>query len=215
MTDQESTESAMGFFSRFWLAYIVFFKILFDGFFARRINDLHPPKALPDAVVDADTQAELENKLGRDERRIHELEAELKALKSEASKASDARADGALWLLALLQKEGRFVDFLQQDIASFDDAEVGGAARVIHDGCKKSLDKHLSIEQIRTEEEGAKLTLEEGYDAKAVKLTGDVSGKAPYSGTLRHKGWRATRIELPALLSEHDAKVLAQAEVEL
>lgn len=205
----------MGFFARFWLAYIVFFKILFDGFFARRINDLHPPKALPDAVVDADTQAELENKLGRDERRIHELEAELKALKNEAGTAGDARADGALWLLALLQKEGRFVDFLQQDIASFDDAEVGGAARVIHDGCKKSLEKHLGIEKIRTEEEGAKITLDEGYDAKAVKLTGDVSGKPPYSGTLRHKGWKATRVELPALLSEHDASVLAQAEVEL
>ncbi|MGE0324613.1 MAG: DUF2760 domain-containing protein [Polyangiaceae bacterium] len=215
MSDQDPNESPLGFFTRFWLAYIVFFKILFDGSYAKRINNLHPPKALPDAVVEADTQAELENKLGKDERRIHELEAELKALKSEASAAGDARADGALWLLGLLQKEGRFVDFLQQDITSFDDAEVGGAARVIHDGCKQSLEKHLDVKAIRTEEEGAKITLEEGYDAKAVKLTGNVSGKAPYSGTLRHKGWKATRAELPALLPEHDPKVLAQAEVEL
>ncbi len=205
----------MSFFSRFWLAYIVFFKILFDGFYAKRINNLHPPKALSDAVVDADTQAELENKLGKDERRIHELEAELKAVKADASSAADARGDGALWLLGLLQKDGRFIDFLQQDIAGFDDAEVGGAARVIHDGCKQSLQKHVDLEPIRTEEEGGKVTLEEGYDAQAVKLTGNVSGKAPFTGTLRHKGWKASRVELPALLAEHDPKVLAQAEVEL
>ncbi|MEZ4234528.1 MAG: hypothetical protein R3B89_35485, partial [Polyangiaceae bacterium] len=60
MTERDSPDSAMSFFARFWLAYMVFFKVLLDGFYAKRISNLHPPKALPDAVVEADTQAELE-----------------------------------------------------------------------------------------------------------------------------------------------------------
>ncbi len=216
----------MSFVARFWLAYVVFFKVLFDGFYAKRIASLHPAKTLPEAVVEADTQAELEMKLSADDRRIDSLEAELKAqqaqlnsAKSDLSRAEasaqSAREQGALWLLALLQKQGRFVDFLLQDIAGFDDAEVSGAARVIHDGCRQQLLKHVDIEPIRKETEGSKLTLEAGYDARAIKLTGNVAGSAPYSGTLRHAGWRATRAELPKLVGDHDAQILAQAELEL
>jgi len=216
----------MSFVARFWLAYVVFFKVLFDGFYAKRIATLHPPKTLPEAVVEADTQAELEKKLGADDRRIEKLEADLKALKSQLedtktdlsaaeASAQSTREDGALWLLGLLQKQGRFVDFLQQDIAGFDDADVSGAARVIHDGCRQQLRKHFDIEPIRTETEGSQITLEAGYDARAVKLTGDVAGAAPYTGALRHAGWRATRAELRKLVGDHDAQVLAQAELEL
>jgi Domain of unknown function (DUF2760) len=141
--------------------------------------------------------------------------AEPAALPEKKPEIRARDSDAALALLALLQREGRLVDFLKQDVASFSDADVGAAARVVHEGCRKALGTHAEIEPIRSEEEGASVTLEAGFDAEGVKLVGNVSGSAPYRGVLRHRGWRATRFELPALIAGHDARVLAPAEVEL
>ncbi|MGH7269629.1 MAG: DUF2760 domain-containing protein [Polyangiaceae bacterium] len=121
----------------------------------------------------------------------------------------------ALHLLALLQREGRFIDFLQQDIASFPDPEIGAAARVVHEGCRKALRAHATIEPLRGEAEGSQVTLPLGFDADEVTLVGNVTGQPPYTGVLRHRGWRATTFELPRLVGEHDAEILAAAEVEL
>jgi hypothetical protein len=121
----------------------------------------------------------------------------------------------ALQLLALLQREGRLVDFLKQDIAAFGDSDVGAVARVVHDGCRKALETHAQIEPIRPEAEGARLELAGGFDASEVKLTGRVEGEPPYRGILLHRGWRATRLELPVAVDGHNALVLAPAEVEL
>ena len=98
---------------------------------------------------------------------------------------------------------------------TFSDEEVGAAARVVHEGCRKALRGHVGVEPIRSEEEGVKLTLESGFDAKSVKLVGDVQGAAPFKGTLRHRGWRATKVSLPEATPGHDATILAPAEVEL
>lgn len=121
----------------------------------------------------------------------------------------------ALQLLALFQREGRLVDFLKQDIAGFGDSDVGAVARVVHDGCRKALDSHAQIDPIRTEAEGARLELGRGFDASEVKLTGRVQGEPPYRGVLLHRGWRATKLELPVAVAGHNPSVLAPAEVEL
>lgn len=123
--------------------------------------------------------------------------------------------ESALQLLGLLQQEGRFVDFLQEDVAGYSDAEIGGAARVVHEGCRKALRAHLRIEPVRAEQEGARITLEEGFDAGRVRLTGNVVGKPPFTGTLTHKGWKVTDITLPKVAEGHDLRVVAPAEVEL
>ena len=81
--------------------------------------------------------------------------------------------------------------------------------------CRKALREHVKLEPVRTEEEGARVTLEGPLDAGAVKLTGNVQGKGPYSGTLRHRGWKAAEITMPTAVEGHDARILAQAEVEL
>jgi hypothetical protein len=120
-----------------------------------------------------------------------------------------------LQLLSLLQREGRFVDFLQQDITSFPDADIGAAARVVHEGCRRALRAHAKIEPVRSENEGTLVRLDAGFDADEVKLVGDVHGPAPYAGVLRHRGWRAKTMELPQIVGGHDARVLAPAEVEL
>jgi len=127
----------------------------------------------------------------------------------------EAGPEAALQLLALLQREGRFVDFVQEDMSSFSDAEIGGAARVVHDGCKKALAEHLPVEAVRAESEGTTLTLEKGFDAGKVRLTGNVSGEPPYRGTLAHRGWRVTEVKLPKMAEGHDPKIIAPAEVEL
>jgi hypothetical protein len=121
----------------------------------------------------------------------------------------------ALQLLALFQREGRLVDFLEQDIASFDDAEIGAAARVVHDGCRKALRAHAKLAPVRTEEEGKRVTLEAGFRPAEVKLSGNVQGTAPYTGVLRHRGWRATELTLPTPVAGYEATVIAPAEVEL
>ena len=121
----------------------------------------------------------------------------------------------ALQLLGLMQREARFVDFIQEDVAPYTDAEIGAAARVVHAGCRKVLREHFAIEPVRAEAEGSRVTLPAGFDAAAVRLTGNVVGQAPFTGTLGHRGWQVTEVKLPQLTDVHAAKVIAQAEVEL
>jgi hypothetical protein len=118
-------------------------------------------------------------------------------------------------LLSILQREGRLVDFLQQDVTSFSDADVGAAARVVHDGCRKALHAHATIEPVRLEAEGARVTIEAAYDADRLRLLGDVKGSPPYAGVLRHRGWQAVRFAMPETVGVHDETVLAPAEVEV
>lgn len=123
--------------------------------------------------------------------------------------------DAALQLLALLQQEGRLIDFLEENVTAYTDAEIGGAARVVHEGCRKILREYVQIAPIRAEAEGARVTLPAGFDATTVRLTGNVVGQAPFTGTLMHRGWRVQEMHLPKLTDSHDARIIAAAEVEL
>lgn len=122
-------------------------------------------------------------------------------------------SNAALQLLSLLQREGRFIDFVQQEIAAFSDADIGAAARLVHEGCRRALHQHGRIVSVRSETEGAALTLERASDD--VKLVGNVTGSAPFRGVLRHRGWRVENFELPKLIGTHDPKLVAPAELEL
>ena len=123
--------------------------------------------------------------------------------------------DAALQLLGLLQREARLIDFLEEDIDRHGDADIGIAARVVHQGCRKVLREHFSIEPVLSDAEGSRITLEAGFDASAIRLTGQVVGQAPFRGQLSHRGWRVAEVRLPKLAERHDAAVLAPAEVEL
>ena len=132
-----------------------------------------------------------------------------------APQLREAPHEAALQLLGLLQRDARFIDFIQEDVKAYSDADIGAAARVVHEGCRKVLREHFSIQPLRSETEGSRLTLPEGFDAAAVRVTGNVVGKAPFTGTLSHRGWRGTDTRLPQLAAGHDAAIVAQAEVEL
>lgn len=121
----------------------------------------------------------------------------------------------ALFVLGMLQREGRLLDFLQEDISSFSDGDVGAAARVVHEGCKKVLKQYLPLSPVLTEAEGASVAVPKGFDANRLRLTGNVTGEGPWTGALKHHGWVAAKIELPPLPTAVDVKVLAPAEVEL
>ncbi len=193
------------FLSRLSLAIGSFFALLGDGRLAARVQALRsgaplasevppPPPAPAPAPVQAPPPA---------------------PVPAPASVRATADVDAALQLLALLQRESRFVDFLQEDIGAYSDADVGGAARLLHGGARKVLQDTFDLEPVRTEAEGSRLTLPAGFDAAAVRVTGNVVGQPPFTGTLQHKGWRATAVRLPALTEGHDTRVIAPAEVEL
>jgi hypothetical protein len=146
-------------------------------------------------------------------RRVWDARADEPELPARAAREPDDSA--ALRLLGLLQREGRLVDFLQQDIAAFSDTEIGAVGRVVHDGCRRALSAHVTIAPVRSEAEGSQVTLEAGFDATRAKLLGNVGGTGPYRGVLRHRGWRVDRCDLPRSVGGHDPSVLCPAEVEL
>jgi hypothetical protein len=127
----------------------------------------------------------------------------------------EATPDAALQLLGLLQKEARFLDFIQEDIAGYQDGEIGAAARVVHEGCRKVMRQHFDLEPVRKEPENSRLTLPKGFDAASVRVTGNIVGEPPFTGTLIHRGWRAAGVKLPKIADGHDTRIVAPAEVEL
>lgn len=121
----------------------------------------------------------------------------------------------AVQLLALLQREGRLLDFLQEEIEGFDDGQVGAACRSVHRGCRKILAEYFGFEQVRSEQEGAVVTVPPGFDPSAIRLVGAVAGSPPYRGALAHHGWRATKAALPEIPAGQDPNIVAPAEVEI
>jgi hypothetical protein len=147
--------------------------------------------------------------------KIVEVEKLVHAPAPEPVILKESTPEAALQFLGLLQKEARFIDFIKEDITNYSDADVGVAARVVHEGCNKALNEHFTLASIRSEQEGEKITLPQGFDASLVRLTGNIIGSAPFTGTLVHRGWQVTDIRMAKLTQGHNANILAAAEVEL
>jgi hypothetical protein len=147
--------------------------------------------------------------------KIVEVEKIVQAPAPEPVVLKESTPDAALQLLGLLQKEARFIDFIKEDITAYNDADIGVAARVVHEGCNKVVNEYFVMETVRSDKEGSKVTLAKGFNAAEVRLTGNIVGEAPFTGTLVHKGWKVTNIRLPKLTEGHNAKIVAAAEVEL
>lgn len=132
--------------------------------------------------------------------------------------AADNQADAEVVnFLSSLQQKGRLLDFLMDDIAGYSDAQVGAAARVVHDGCKAVLKEHLTIRPVREEQEGATIEVPAGHAADEYRLVGRIVGEAPFTGVLIHRGWKVEAVSLPRLLRRDDERLptIAPAEVEL
>lgn len=121
----------------------------------------------------------------------------------------------AIQMLALLQRDGRLVDFFTEDIGQYDDAQVGAAVRDMHESCRDTLNRYLTLRPVVPGEEGKPFTVEAGFDPAAIKLIGNVTGRLPASGVLRHHGWQATDVRLPDVPVGASRSVIAPAEVEI
>jgi hypothetical protein len=121
-----------------------------------------------------------------------------------------------LRVLAILQRDGRLIDFLQEDIDGYSDAQIGAAVCDIHRGCRKSLHDYLTIEPVMNAAEEERVTVAPDYDPAAIRLIGNVNGVPPFQGVLKHHGWRVKEAHLPTLpATRGDASVLSPAEVEV
>jgi hypothetical protein len=116
---------------------------------------------------------------------------------------------------ALLQEKGRLVDFLMEDVAGYGDAEVGAAARVVHQGCRQILDEYFKISAVSEAQEGAQVTLPAGYPTDQYRIVGKLAGEPPFTGTLLHKGWKTDSVKLPRIVTSGKLPAIAPAEVEL
>ncbi len=193
-----SSTSLPGFFERLALA----MRVLGDPALAARVRDT---PALPPAAEKL-VEPVAERPAERVVEKVVEKIVERVRVDPEA---------GALHVLSLLQRDGRLVDFLQEDIAGAGDADVGAAARVVHTGCRKALQQYFVLEPVRAESEGAGVTVDKGFDPNQIRLSGNVHGEPPFQGKLAHGGWRARDVKLPDRPASVDARVVAPAEVEI
>jgi Domain of unknown function (DUF2760) len=202
-----SEADAPGFFLRLAMAFVLFWRILLKPQVARALLpvyrgalELPPPAGAPTperpaaAVVEARPRAEVP---------------------APRVEPPEVRNAAGLLVLSMLQREGRLVDFLQEEVAPYSDAEVGAAARIVHEGCRRVLRQLVDVAHVFKEGEGAPVTVPPGFDANRVRLTGNVSGHPPYHGTLKHPGWVVIQLRFPTLSEAVDPRVLAPAEVEL
>jgi len=135
---------------------------------------------------------------------------------AEVQQSPQASLQAAVQMLAILQREGRLVDFLQEDLHPYSDDQIGAAVRSIHQGCQAALVEHMDLKPIFEEVEGAEVTVPRDFDPKAIRLTGNVSGDPPFKGTLRHHGWRVLRLDLPRVTTSPQKDwILSPAEVEI
>ena len=173
------------------IAFKAFFKALFNRDFSQKLNTL------------------LEG--GEPEKQLPAPEEKPKELPKFTV------APGAVQILGLLQREGRLIDFLQEDLGQAGDAQIGAVVKsTIYSGCRQALRQYLTLEPIMADnEEGSEVTVPEGFDPASVRLVGQVQGDPPFKGILRHKGWRITQAQLPEINQETETGVICPAEVEL
>jgi hypothetical protein len=185
-----------------WLAFVCFWKLLFGRKLPNSVAPFVPEaaKALPPAPAAPSPAA-----------------AAAEKPKPEPPRANTAQLhrEGALAFLALLQREGRFVDFVREALDGYSDGDIGAAARDVHRGCRKVIEQYLTLEPVMPGAEEEKVTVPKGFDPAEVRLIGEAKGDAPYRGTLRHHGWRVVDAKLPTLTDGIDRTVIAPAEVEL
>jgi hypothetical protein len=184
----------IGFSARLSFAFRCFFSLLFQG-------------RIPEEILQALSTAEAPQRTAAKTTIARETSG------TDASKP-DA-PDRAVQMLALLQRDGRLVDFLEEDVSSYPDGQLGAAVRSIHNSCRQVLDRYIKLEPVFSSEEDRPVTVPVGFDPAAIKLIGNVTGEPPIRGFLRHRGWRVSEVNLPSLPQGSGRAIVAPAEVEV
>jgi hypothetical protein len=178
---------------RILLAFRVFFAVLFSGQVAQR------------AVLALTDESASQPKA-----------AAPKPEKKAPPKPKKPARSEAVTLLAALQREARFLDFIKEPLDGYADAQVGAAARDVHRDCGAVIERMFDVEPLMTDEEQSQIEVPQGFDSGQYRLTGNVQGEAPFQGRLMHHGWKAAKCDVPQWSgSDKAARVIAPAEVEL
>jgi hypothetical protein len=118
-------------------------------------------------------------------------------------------------LFSVLQREGRLLDFFNEDLTGYADDQIGAAVRSIHENCRRTMDRYLSTAPVMQQAEGETVEIPAGFDPQAIKLVGNVVGQPPFTGVVRHRGWQVRSIALPKLSQAGNPEILAPAEIEI
>src|SRR5215472_6447058 len=184
-----------GFWERVAVAFRSFFSILFDGDIPK---DIAPVRGRPSGQVPQAPAAQAPASPPK-----------------EMEQPVPEEFARAVQMLALLQRDGRLIDFLAENISTYPDAQLGAAVRTIHEACRKALEHYVKLEPILNSEEDRPVTVQGGLDPATIKLLGNVTGALPIRGVLRHKGWQVKEVNLPPLPQGSGRMVIAAAEVEI
>jgi hypothetical protein len=144
-----------------------------------------------------------------------EKKADIADRGTEIEKGDIAERRLFLHLFSMMQREGRLMDFLAEDLDQYEDSQIGSAVRAIHANCVQVVREYLDPRPIMAQAEGERVTVDVDFDPGAIKLTGKVTGEPPFSGIIRHKGWQVGKLKLPKLSGRQNAEIIAPAEVEL
>jgi len=139
---------------RLGLALKAFFRALRDRTFAEQLDRLLQGQTL---ALSTTTEVPLADRLRAD-------------MVAQTPTRSDA-----LTLLATLQRDARLIDFLMEDLAGYEDAHIGAAARDVHRACAAALERMFELRPLRYQEEGARVEIVAGYDPVQVTLKGNVT----------------------------------------
>lgn len=176
---------------RLFLAFRVFFKVLFQGSFAEAVRGLEAGDRPAQPA-----QPTVEKPQPRPE-------------------PAPARSD-ALTLLATLQREARLVDIVQEPLADYSDEQIGSAARDVLRDTAKVLERLFDIQPLSDAEEGSTVTAPENHDPQKYHLIGNVSGNGPIEGQTTHHGWVARKCEVPKWTGKPESKnIIAPIEVQV
>ena len=151
----------------------------------------------------------------RERPRGDEAAMETKKKRPKETVGDDPIQIGACRILSILQNKGRLIDFLEEDLTPYPDAQIGTAVRSIHEDCGKALHEYIALTPVMSEKEGETVVVPDRFDPSEIRLTGQITGKPPFEGTLQHAGWKVTGLNLPDYPRGQKHRVIAQAEVEI
>ncbi|MCB0343630.1 MAG: DUF2760 domain-containing protein [Bdellovibrionales bacterium] len=150
---------------------------------------------------------------------LRDAETKLNELRRDAEKGGTNINAEIVNFLGILQEQGRLVDFLMDDITAYDDAQVGSAARVVHQGCRELLDQYFEIAPVFEGNEGSSTELGDDFSTQMYRIVGTSGGQPPYKGTVVHRGWRTAKVNIPkvsaSLTSGEPLDIIAPAQVEV
>lgn len=118
-----------------------------------------------------------------------------------------------LQLLAMLQQNGRLIDFLKEDISQFSDEDIGASVRKIQQDCAEMIEANVTIRPLIEQNEGDFIEIPAGYDVTKYKLVGHVV-EPPFKGTVIHRGWKAHKLSLPKI-ADTISDIIYPAEIEV